>query len=115
MDGSSNAFDCGAGLILISPKGIVTEYAQRFEFSTTNNEAEYEALIAGLKIARELRVDRLQVRNDSQLVVEHVQGNYEARRENMIKHLGKVRSNFGLHKLHHPASAKDGKLPNRPV
>ena len=59
----------GAGLILISSEGIVVEYALHFEFFATNNGAEYEALIAGLRITKELGVDRLQVHNDSQLVV----------------------------------------------
>ena len=59
----------GAGLILISPERVIAEYALRFEFSATNNGAEYEALIAGLKITKELGIDQLQVHSDSQLVV----------------------------------------------
>ena len=70
MDSSSNMSGTGAGLILISLEGIITEYALRFEFSATNNGAEYEALIARLRIAKELGVDRLQVHSDSQLVVD---------------------------------------------
>ena len=61
VDGSSNMSGTGAGLILISPEGIVVEYALRFEFPATNNGAEYEALIAGLRIAKELGIDRLRV------------------------------------------------------
>ena len=61
--------DAGAGLILVSPEGVIAEYALRFEFPATNNGAKYEALIAGLRIAKELRVDQLQVHSDSQLVV----------------------------------------------
>ena len=69
MDGSSNISGAGAGLILVNPDGIITEYALCFEFPTINNGAEYEALIVGLKITKELEVDRLQVYSDSQLVV----------------------------------------------
>ena len=65
VDGSSNMSGAGAGLILISPEEIVAEYILRFEFSATNNGAEYEALIVGLRIAKELGVDRLQVHSDS--------------------------------------------------
>ena len=57
------------GLILVNPDGIITEYALRFEFPATNNGAEYEALIAGLKVTKALEVDRLQAYSDSQLVV----------------------------------------------
>ena len=69
VDGSSNMSGAGAGLILISLEGIVAEYALRFEFPTTNNGAEYEALIAGLRIVKELGVDWLQVHSDSQSIV----------------------------------------------
>ena len=72
VDGSSNVSGAGAGLILTSPEGIIVEYTLHFEFPATNNGAEYEALIARLRIARELGVDRLQVHSDSQLVVGQV-------------------------------------------
>ena len=91
MDGSSNMSGTGAGLILISPGGIIAEYALHFEFLATNNGAKYEALIAGLKIAKELGVDRLQVHSDSQLVVGQVNKNYEVREDSMAKYLEKVK------------------------
>ena len=51
VDGVSNAQGGGVGLILTSPEGIDIEYALRFRFRTSNNEAEYEAVIAGLNLA----------------------------------------------------------------
>ena len=69
VDGASNAQGSGAGLILTSPEGIDIEYALRFGFQTSNNEAEYEAVIAGLNLAHSLEVDQLEVCSDSQLVV----------------------------------------------
>ncbi|GJS04670.1 reverse transcriptase domain-containing protein [Tanacetum coccineum] len=51
--------DIQAGLILINPEGMEFTYAQRFRFDATNNEAEYEALIAGLKIAEQMGVENL--------------------------------------------------------
>ncbi|XP_059654534.1 uncharacterized protein LOC132301284 [Cornus florida] len=68
VDGSSTARACGAGLVLISPEGENLKYALRFGFKATNNEAEYEALIAGLKLAKAFRVQHLKVFTDSQLV-----------------------------------------------
>ncbi|GJZ59588.1 reverse transcriptase domain-containing protein [Tanacetum coccineum] len=50
-NGSSCVDGCGAGVILTDPEGVEFTYALRFQFETTNNEAEYEALIAGLRIA----------------------------------------------------------------
>ena len=57
VDGASNAQGSGAGLILTSPEGINIEYALRFRFQASNNEAEYEAVIAGLNLAHSLEVD----------------------------------------------------------
>ena len=57
VDGASNAQGSGAGLILTSPEGIDIEYALRFGFHTSNNEDEYEAVIASLNLAHSLEVD----------------------------------------------------------
>ena len=89
--GASNAQGNGAGLILTSPEGIDIEYALRFGFRTTNNEAEYEAVIAGLNLAHSLEVDQLEVYSDSQLVVRQIEDTYEAKSERMILYLQKVR------------------------
>ena len=70
MDGSSNAFGAGAGLILVNLKEVIIEYALHFKFSSMNNGAEYEALIAELKIAKELEANWLRAYSDSQLIVE---------------------------------------------
>ncbi|GKD84581.1 reverse transcriptase domain-containing protein, partial [Tanacetum coccineum] len=50
-DGASNSGGSRAGLILIAPNGVVYSYALRLNFSNSNNDAEYEALLAGLRIA----------------------------------------------------------------
>ncbi|KAK0586642.1 hypothetical protein LWI29_010130 [Acer saccharum] len=78
-DGSSNQADCGAGIVLIDPEGIECSHCFRFEFKVTNNEAEYEALLAGMKVATEQGVEYLAVRSDSQLVINQVSGTYQAR------------------------------------
>ena len=91
VDGASNAQGSGAGLILTSPEGIDIEYALRFGFHASNNEAEYEAVIAGLNLAHSLEVDRLEVYSDSQLVVRQIEDTYEAKSETMILYLQKVR------------------------
>ena len=65
VDGAANAPGSGARLILTSPEGIDIEYALRFRFQASNNEADYEAVIAGLNLAHSMEVDHLEVRNDS--------------------------------------------------
>nr|XP_027120487.1 uncharacterized protein LOC113737455 [Coffea arabica] len=90
VDGSSNGDGSGAGLLLEGPQGEVCSYALRFDFPATNNEAEYEALIAGLQLARRLGAQRIHVRSDSQLVVCQVLGEYEPKDETMQRYLSKV-------------------------
>ena len=91
VDGASNAQGSGAGLILTSPEGIDIEYALRFGFHASNNEAEYEAVIAGLNLAHSLEVYQLEVYSDSQLVVRQIEDTYEAKSETMGLYLQKVR------------------------
>ncbi|GJV12831.1 reverse transcriptase domain-containing protein [Tanacetum coccineum] len=67
-------------------------YALRFQFAASNNEAEYEALIAGLRIAARIRVRNIQVSVDSKLVANQVLETYIAKEENMIKYLEKTKS-----------------------
>ena len=62
----------GAGLLFISPLGVHMRYVIRLYFATSNNVAEYEALVNGLQIAIELGVRCLDVRGDSQLVINQV-------------------------------------------
>ena len=78
------------GLILTSPNRIDVEYALIFGFQASNNEAEYEAVIAGLNLAHSMEADQLEVCSDSQLVVKQIEDSYEARGEKMILYLKKV-------------------------
>ncbi|GJU34052.1 reverse transcriptase domain-containing protein [Tanacetum coccineum] len=68
-DGSSCVDRSGAGLILTSPEGTKFTYALRFQFTASNNRAEYEALIAGLRIAAQMGVRNVHLSEDSKLEV----------------------------------------------
>ncbi|KAK3014228.1 hypothetical protein RJ639_008161 [Escallonia herrerae] len=70
----------------------MVEYALRFGFQASNNEAEYEALLAGIRLAHALKVDLLSVHSDSLLVVNYVLGDYEARDERMAQYLQLVKN-----------------------
>ncbi|GJX84004.1 reverse transcriptase domain-containing protein [Tanacetum coccineum] len=91
-DESSCTDGSGAGLILTNPEGMEFTYALRFRFNATNNEAEYEALIAGLKIAELMGVKNLQANVDSRLVANQVNGTYVAKETNMVRYLEKVKT-----------------------
>ena len=72
FDGSLMKTGAGAGLLFVSPLGVHMRYVIRLHFAASNNVAEYEALVNGLQIAIELGVRRLDVRGDSQLVINQV-------------------------------------------
>ncbi|RVW17189.1 Transposon Tf2-12 polyprotein [Vitis vinifera] len=78
-------------LLLQSPTGEHLEQSIRLGFPTSNNEAEYEAILSGLDLTLALSVSKLRVYSDSQLVVRHVQNKYEAKDARMTRYLTKVR------------------------
>ena len=69
------------------PEGFIVEYALKLDFPMMNNEAEYEALIVGIGLARALRVNNIKICGDSILVVSQVNCDYEAREETMKEYL----------------------------
>nr|GFC78958.1 reverse transcriptase domain-containing protein [Tanacetum cinerariifolium] len=75
-DGSSCVDGSGAGLILTNPEGVEFTYALRFQFMASNNEASYEALVAGLRIATQIGKKNVQVNVDSKLVANQMLGTY---------------------------------------
>ncbi|XP_070025725.1 uncharacterized protein [Nicotiana sylvestris] len=81
-DGSSNIKGAGLGIVLIPPTGKTIN---------TNNEAEYEAVIAVLELARELGIEQVIIKSDSQLVVNQMQGTYITREVRMQQYLEKAR------------------------
>ncbi|KAI5337749.1 hypothetical protein L3X38_017020 [Prunus dulcis] len=91
VDSSSNAQGCGAGLVLVSPDKVALEYALRFKFQASNNEAEYEALLAGLRLAKEMDAKQIQIFSDSQLVVYQVNQDFTAKDASMTAYLQHAR------------------------
>ncbi|XP_071694824.1 uncharacterized protein [Rutidosis leptorrhynchoides] len=87
IDIASSSDGSGAGLMLINPERQEFTYALCFEFNTTNNEAEYEALLAGLRIAKEMNIEHLQTFVDSQLVANQVRELVESFKSFTIKHV----------------------------
>ncbi|XP_052207976.1 uncharacterized protein LOC127811830 [Diospyros lotus] len=96
VDGSSNDQGAGAGVMLISPEGHRILCALRFGFRATNNEVEYEALLAGLRLAKEVRAEAVVILSDSQLVVNQIRGEYQAKGAKMVAYLLKARELLAL-------------------
>ena len=78
VDGALSAMGVGTGIVIITSKGIRLEHSFRLGFKASNNEAEYEALIVGLKTIFDLGARDVEVYSDSRLVVNQVQGSFEA-------------------------------------
>ncbi|GJZ18196.1 reverse transcriptase domain-containing protein [Tanacetum coccineum] len=97
-DRASNLKGSGAGLVLIGPSGIEHTYTLRLTFTSTNNKAEYEALLAGLRIARKMKVQDLKVKVDYKLVASQINGSYVASSNNMIKYLSKAKEYIAFFK-----------------
>ena len=68
FDGSSSKEGVGAGNVLISPCGEVINLMYKLEFVTTNNTAEYEALILGLRATKDLGIQQISIYDESELV-----------------------------------------------
>ena len=77
--------------MLISPKEHKKHRALSFGFKASNNEAEYEAFIVGLRLAKELQARKIQIYSDFQLVVNQVNDIYLARGDRMTANLEKAK------------------------
>ena len=95
IDGSSNKQAGGAGIVLHTPKGYKIECMIRLDFPTTNNEVEYETLVAGLDLVKTARAKNMVVYCDSQVVTSQINGDYECKNERMKKYLEMVKGWIG--------------------
>jgi ribonuclease HI len=91
FDGSLMKTGAGAGFLFISPLGKHVRYVLRLHFPASNNMAEYEALVNGLRIAVELGVRRLDARGNSHLVIDQVMKNSHYRDQKMEAYCDEVR------------------------
>ena len=83
FDGSRQLEGSGAGVVLTSPKGDKLAYVLQLHFDCTNNMAEYEALLHGLRLTKEMNVKRIRCLGDSDLVAQQVSGTWDSKDANM--------------------------------
>ncbi|XP_030941575.1 uncharacterized protein LOC115966483 [Quercus lobata] len=81
----------GAGIVIITSEGIRLEHSFRLGFRASNNEVEYETLLAGLRVILDMGAWEVEIYSDSQLVVSQVQGSFKARDSRMKEYLRVVR------------------------
>ncbi|KAK8923593.1 hypothetical protein KSP39_PZI019849 [Platanthera zijinensis] len=95
VDGASGKHSLGVGVVLESPQGTRIEQTVVIHFSITNNQAEYEEVIAGLRLAKELGVHDVKVFTDSMVVASQINGEFEAREPTLQRYLAKVKGIIG--------------------
>nr|KAJ0216025.1 hypothetical protein LSAT_V11C300153800 [Lactuca sativa] len=86
-DGTSSREGSGACLILTSPEGEEVTYALRFDFHTSNNETEYEALLVGLRLAKQMGAEVVAALTDSRLAANQINGSFETRDKRMERYV----------------------------
>jgi len=104
FDGSLWLEGGGAGVLLISPNGEQLRYVLQILFPVSNNEAEYEALLHGLRLAVALSIKRLLVYGDSMVIIKQVNKDWNKTKENMDAYCVEVRKlekNFLGLEFHH--------------
>ncbi|GAA0177509.1 hypothetical protein LIER_29705 [Lithospermum erythrorhizon] len=86
VDGARNEKGSGVGVLIYGPDGVTMAYALRFTFPTTNNEDEFEAMVARLTIVKSLGIDRIWVKSDSKLIMDQVKGVSGVKHESLVKY-----------------------------
>src|ERR1043165_3593260 len=105
FDGSKMLNDAGAGVVLVSPRKDEMRYVLQIHFPATNNEAEYETLLYGMRMAISLGVRRLMVFGDSDLVINQVMKEWDIRSPAMttycvaVRKLEKIFDGMDLHHI----------------
>jgi ribonuclease HI len=79
FDGACSREGTGAGVFFVSPAKETISLSYKLEFETTNNVAEYEVLVLGLRVAREMGIQEVAVFRDAELVVQQVRSAYQAK------------------------------------
>ena len=91
-DGSLNQCSRGASVVIQTPEGDKIECMIRLDFPTTNNEAEYEASVASLDLAKAVGAENMIIHCDSQVITSQVNDDYECRNKRMKKYLEEVKN-----------------------
>ena len=91
MDGSSNQHTGGIGVVLQSLEGDLIECTIHLQFSMTNNKAEYEVVLTGLYLVKAVGTSLVVIHNDFQVIIRHINEDYEAKGEQMKEYLSMVK------------------------
>jgi ribonuclease HI len=111
FDGSSCGKGGGVGILLISPRGEMFEFAIPIQLTVINNQAEYEALLRGLQYLRDAKTISVEIFGDSELVIKQLNGQYECRNDilrNYYEECKEILKSFQLAILQHIPRENNG-------
>ncbi|MCI19379.1 ribonuclease HI-like [Trifolium medium] len=87
-----------AGIIFENGEGVLNEVSLGLAFPTTNNQAEYEAFLAGLRLAEDMEAEEIKIFTDSQLVASQVTGEYQTKDERLSEYLALIKEKLARFK-----------------
>jgi ribonuclease HI len=90
FDGACSREGSGVGIVFISPTKEVIPMSYKLEFDTTNNISEYEALLLGLKAAKDMGIDKLSVFGDSELIIHQIKNIYQTKQQRLKQYRNEV-------------------------
>jgi ribonuclease HI len=117
FDGSSCGKGGGVGILLISPRGEMFEFAIPIQPTVTNNQAGYEALLRGLQYLKEVKTISVEIFGASELVIKQLNGQYESRnniQRNYYEECKEILKSFQLVILQHIPRENNGEANRLP-
>jgi ribonuclease HI len=90
FDGASSRENVGAGVVFISPTQETIPLSYKLEFETTNNVAEYEALVLGLRAAKDMGIKEIFVFGDVELIINQIKNIYQAKHPRLRSYRNEV-------------------------
>jgi ribonuclease HI len=90
FDGASSKEGAGAGVIFVSPTQETISLSYKLEFETTNNVAEYEALVLGLRVAKDMGIEELSLFGDAKLIVHWIKNIYQTKNPRLRSYINEV-------------------------
>lgn len=83
---SSNKRGCGARVLLEGPNQLILEHSLKFGFKASNNQVEYEELLAKLRLAKEVQAKKIKCWSDSKVVAGHINGDSQVKEPQLLKY-----------------------------
>jgi ribonuclease HI len=90
FDGASSREGAGAGIVFVSPCQETMPLSYKFEFVVTNNVEEYEALVLGLRAAKDMGIEEIAVFGDAELIVQQIRNTYQAKNPQLRSYRNEV-------------------------